>query len=102
MRMGALGLLCILLFGLVAVWLRGVRLVSLLGSLLRSLVALVFGGMVLLVGLALRSAMLMLVFGQRKQRYGVPPLVLQGGHRERRLAETEDWHQHRGGTCRVF
>ena len=25
-----------------------------------------------------------------------------GGHRERRPAGTEDWHQHRGGTCRVL
>ena len=34
--------------------------------------------------------------------YGVPPLVLQGGHRERRPTGTEDWHQHRGGPCRFF
>ena len=37
---------------------------SLLGSLLGSQVLLVFGGMVLLVGLVLRSVMLMLVFGR--------------------------------------
>ena len=58
------GLLCILLFGLVAVWLRVVRLVSLLGSLLGLLVLLVFGGMVLLVGLVLRFVMLILVSGR--------------------------------------
>ena len=30
--------------------------------------------------------------------YGVPPLVLQGGHRERRPTGTEDWQQHWGGS----
>ena len=34
--------------------------------------------------------------------YGDPPFVLQGGHRERRPTETEVWHQHLGGTCRVL
>ena len=27
--------------------------------------------------------------------YAVPPLVPQGGHRERRPAGAEDWHKHR-------
>ena len=48
-----LGLFCILLFGLVEVWPRNRRFVSLPGSLLGSQVLLVFGGMALLVGFAL-------------------------------------------------
>ena len=32
----------------------------------------------------------------------VPPLVPQGGHRERRPTGTEDRHQPQAGTCRVF
>ena len=63
-RMGALELLCILLFGPVAVQLRGVGFVSLHGTLLGFLVLLVFGGMVPLVGLISRFAMLMLVSGR--------------------------------------
>ena len=59
--MAVLGLLCIQLFGLVEVWPRNGRFVSLLGSLLGSQVLLVFGGMALLVGLALRFVMMMLV-----------------------------------------
>ena len=34
--------------------------------------------------------------------YGVTPFVPQGGHRERRPTETEHWHQHGSGTCRVM
>ena len=54
-----LELLCILLFDLVVVWLRDAGFVFLRGSLLGFLVLLVFGDMVPLVGLVLRSVVLM-------------------------------------------
>ena len=64
MTMAVLGLLCILLFGPVVVWSRNGGFVSLPGSLLGSQVLLVSGGMVSLVGLALRFAVMMSVFGR--------------------------------------
>ena len=61
---GCAGLLCILLFGPVVVWLKDAGFEFLLGSMLGFRVPLVFGGMALLLGLVLRFVMLMLVSGR--------------------------------------
>ena len=61
---GCAGLLCILLFGLVVVWLEDGRFVSLLGRMPGFRFLLASKGMALLGGLVLRFVSLMLVFGR--------------------------------------